>query len=227
MTKRDAAWSRRLSRRRRTASFAVVLAGLIGAGFAASPAVADNVLRTNEVCEHPAATCHELDSGPGLHWRDWDAGGFPRGFMYWIDYTPAPWPVFASAIEFDRAPGIDAVYLPASRRDECVRHCVAVRAPDLGASCRSFPGRAFVPHRSNGHLRERTRVEVNERCERADGVSRADRRELVCHEMGHTIGLDATPPQRHTCMREGFMVGERFPNDHDYRMLARLYDHND
>ncbi len=60
---------------------------------------------------------HALTQADGdrLHWRDNDPG-FPRGYMYWQDQTGAEWPVFSSAIEWDKETRLDAVYTSGSVR---------------------------------------------------------------------------------------------------------------
>lgn len=186
--------------------------GLVAIVVLGLPAVvfADNVLRNQ--------------NGNLLHWRDDDSAGFPRGFLYWVDRTGPRWPVFSSAIEWDRAPRVDAVY-----RTSCPgRHCVGVSTADLG-QCRTVPrllGRTFTPSFAGGHLRGSTRVQFNGNC--GDQLNRAQRRMVACHELGHSLGLAHyvfSAPS--TCMRSSFPA-ILVPRAHDYRMLnERLYNHDD
>ncbi len=67
-------------------------------------------------------------------------------------------------------------------------------------------------------------VRVDRQC---DSRNYADRRELICHEMGHSLSLDDRPSSANSCMRQGDMVGEQHPDGHDYDALHNMYDHND
>ena len=72
------------------------------------------------------------------HWDD-NEPGFPRGYAYIHDMTPAAWPVFTAAIDWDQAPKLDLVYR--SGGSSCTSsHCVPFRAVALGgAGCSASP----------------------------------------------------------------------------------------
>lgn len=52
-----------------------------------------------------------------------DNPGHPRGYMYWVDNTGPEWPVYTAAIDWDKAPGVDAVYTTSGA--SCPKHCWA------------------------------------------------------------------------------------------------------
>jgi hypothetical protein len=165
---------------------------------------------------------HPLQQADGdrLHWRDNDPG-FPRGYMYWQDTTGAAWPVFSSAIEWDRASRLDAVYTSGSCSNS---HCVTVRTSALAAGCSAPYGVTAIPSGPEGHFTTDVNVQLDAQCSSRNA---ADRRELVCHELGHSIGLDDRAASAVTCMRTGNMIGRQVPDGHDFEALANSYNHND
>lgn len=157
----------------------------------------------------------------GYHWRDRDPA-HPRGYVYWVDNTGAEWPVYSSAVTWDQAPGLDALYTTSGA--SCPSHCVPVNEHDLDAGCTGRLG-VFSPDvTASNHLTSDSWIRIDRQC---DSRNYADRRELVCHEMGHSIGLDDRPETAPSCMRQGDMVGEQYPADHDWEALGNIYDHND
>lgn len=155
------------------------------------------------------------------HWRDNDPG-YPRGYVYWVDNTGSEWPVYSAAIDWDQAPRLDAVYV--TNEANCPSHCVSVNEADLDAGCTGRLGVATTYTNASGHLTGQTYVRIDRQC---DNRNYADRRELVCHEMGHTLRLQHVDPSLPTCMRQGDMIGEQDPRQHDYDALHNMYDHND
>src|SRR5205085_4953075 len=70
------------------------------------------------------------------HWNDLETE-FPRGYAYIQDLTPAAWPVYTAAIDWDRASKLDLVYR--SGANGCV-HCIPfddVPIDEPGCSARS------------------------------------------------------------------------------------------
>lgn len=160
------------------------------------------------------------------HWADNDPS-YPRGYVYWIDNTGAEWPVYSAAVDWDQAAQLDAIYVTSAAN--CPSHCVPVDEADLDAGCTGRLGVTNVVSNTANHLLggtagNNTRVRIDRQC---DGRNYADRRELVCHEMGHSLSLDHVAPAKLTCMREGDMVGQQSPNGHDYEAIGNMYDHND
>jgi hypothetical protein len=159
--------------------------------------------------------------GDRYHWADNDPS-FPRGYVYWQDQTGAEWPVYSSAIEWDKASRLDAVYTSGSCTSS---HCVTVREVSFNnVGCAPPYGETSVPTTTAGHFTTDTEVRIDAQC---DNRNAADRRELVCHEMGHSIGLGERASSSATCMRTGNMVGRTLPDGHDYEALYNSYDHND
>ncbi|WP_154402578.1 hypothetical protein [Nocardioides speluncae] len=158
--------------------------------------------------------------GDRMHWSDNDPS-FPRGYVFWQDQTGAEWPVFSSAVQWDRASRLDAVYVTGSCTSN---HCVTVREADLDPGCTGRLGEVLHVTGPAGHYFSATEVRIDAQC---DARSAADRRELVCHELGHSTGLDDRPSNTNTCMRSGDMVGEQFPDGHDFEVLLFSYNHDD
>ena len=116
---------------------------------------------------------HALTQADGdrLHWRDNDPG-FPRGYMYWQDQTGAEWPVFSSAIEWDKETRLDAVYTSGSCSSS---HCVTVREADLEAGCSPPFGLTAIPSGASGHFTTDVNIRIDRQC---DSRNADDRREL-------------------------------------------------
>lgn len=161
-------------------------------------------------------------SGNKKHWSDNDPG-FPRGYVYWHDKTGPSVPVYASAIEWDKVSRLDAVYV--SSGSSCTSsHCVTVSEVDFNnTGCAAPFGEAYTPTNTAGHLTTDTYARVDRQCA---SRSYADRRELICHEMGHTIGLQHLAKTAQTCMRQGDMNGSSLPNGDDFSHLESLYNHD-
>jgi hypothetical protein len=160
--------------------------------------------------------------GDRRHWRDNDPG-FPRGYVYWHDKTGVEWPVFASAIKWDQETRLDAVYVSGS--SSCTSsHCATVREAALSAGCSPPFGETSGPTSGAGHFTTGVEVRIDAQC---DSRNAADRRELVCHEMGHSIGLFERASSADTCMRTGNMIGKTLPDGHDFETLHNSYNHND
>lgn len=160
----------------------------------------------------------------GLHWSD-DDPNFPRGYIYWDDNTGAEWPVFSAAVVWDQVGELDAVYV--SSASSCPSHCVSVNEVDMHPQLNCANGNLgqMIPaSNSDGHLNGNTVIRIDQDC---SGMTAANRRELMCHEMGHSVGLDERLQGAVTCMRQGFPVGRQNPNTHDFNMLDTIYNHND
>jgi len=201
-TSKDSRSSRRMGRR--FGVVAVLVAVFVGSATAA--ALADKPI---------------IQSGHRLHWGD-NEPNYPRGYVYWLDQTGAAFPVYSSAIEWDKAGKLDAVYTTSS--GSCpASHCASVLNAPLEAGCSPPYGLTDIPWSGPGHFTTGVRIRIDTQCSSRNA---ADRRELVCHEMGHSIGIDDRAASSTSCMRTGNMVGRQLPIDDDYDTLRISYSHD-
>jgi hypothetical protein len=159
--------------------------------------------------------------GTRRHWSD--AAGNGPGIVYWVDNTGPEWPVLTAAIDWDQEERLNGVYV--SSASNCPRHCVNVHEEPLADGCSPPFGSTFGPAHDNGHFLETTNVAIDAQCDNRDY---ATRRELVCHELGHTTGLDDEPHGADTCMRGGALdePEQVEPRKHDYDVLHDVYGHD-
>ncbi len=95
----------------------------------------------------------------------------------------------------------------------------------MGGGCNDYGVMVPAPN-SDGHLNGNTEVRVESGC--TSTLNYAQRRETVCHEMGHSLGLEHRPESVNSCMRVNYPIGKQSPNQHDYDTLHfALYAHND
>lgn len=186
---------------------AIVIVGLLFA----SGSQADNVEKFN--------------ADQALHWSD---EGGATAFVWLIDHTGESWPVLQAASVWNRTPKITITYVY-EPGNQCPKHCVNVRAVDLGTCSGDsiLYGRTPPEYtQQSGHLLGGTEVKFNNRC--ANGLNDDGRRELVCHELGHAVGWIGH--RAGGCMRVGKIDNpfQRQPSEHDFDMFSqKLYDHND
>ena len=171
---------------------------------APSLALADNVAR---------------QGGQQLHWLKDNQDGV---YVYWVDHTPSGWPVQEAAGNWDASSAIDAIYR--YEGTGCPSRCVGVRKYNFGTSCQNYPGETPIDAGPEGHLHDGTSARFNQDCQGHD-----KRLELVCHELGHTIGVgDKDSHGADTCMRPGYMTSpeKQYPDSHDFNMLDdEIYNH--
>lgn len=156
---------------------------------------------------------HRGGVGP-LHWQS--------GYVYWADDTGPEWPVLSQAIAWDGASNVDGIYSSSSA--SCTSgHCVTVREAPLGG-CDGTLGDTHFDYYSSGHfIPNSVYIRIDQDC---SGLSSTRRRELACHEMGHSLGLDHRPASSSSCMTIASM-NSRVQNAHDYAQLAAMYNHSD
>ncbi|MCX6394986.1 MAG: hypothetical protein NTV23_00690 [Propionibacteriales bacterium] len=164
-------------------------------------------------------------SGAPLHWADNDPS-HPRGYVYWVDNTGSEWPVYSSAIAWDQASRLDAVYVSSESACPNTGHCVSVSETTIGDSaCGPTLGQTNqVAYVATGHLTTSTWVHVDTACSDA---SAEKRRTIVCHELGHSIGLDEQTVGTSSCMRSPYIGPWTAPSAHDFDAIASTYSHND
>lgn len=168
-----------------------------------------------------ASASHALVSGGvQIHWQD--GGSADRAYVYWSDQTGAEWPVYTEALAWDQASSLDAIYRSSSQ--SCTSgHCVDVQEAPY-ANCDNILGQSTFNHYSSGHLTSGNWSRVDQDC---GSKPYNARRELLCHEMGHSIGLADKSSTSSSCMRTGLPLGSAVQNSHDYDELAIIYGHND
>lgn len=164
-------------------------------------------------------------SGAPFHWADNDPN-YPRGYVYWVDKTGAEWPVYRSAVEWDEAAKLDAMYVSSEAACPNTGHCVTVKEESLGtSSCGPQLGKtSMVAYDSTGHLTTATEVAIDTSC---SGSADDKRRTIVCHELGHSIGMDDQTVGASTCMRSPYAGPWTTPSSHDYDAIASHYGHKD
>jgi hypothetical protein len=182
---------------------------------------ANNIERTNGA----AKIIHWTTDGRNLAWETL------------VDHTGSNWRVYAAALDWAYAGHVNITYYPNSCNGN--GHCVAVNNHDFGQNCRDNAAAThkFVQTSGQAHMTSDTEIVFNQRC--ADNVGEqytdGNRQVIVCHEEGHSLGLDEAPnaSYRDTCMAatggnfdksDASRTGEH----HDFVMLDdEIYDHND
>ncbi|MFB6720505.1 hypothetical protein ACFCV3_10110 [Kribbella sp. NPDC056345] len=154
--------------------------------------------------------------GTAVQWCDhaWGYGGFNDPQVYFLDHTPAGFPVTAAVADWYQSPGIDAYYrwhtagCPGGGR-----HCVHVRTYSPGPN--EFGVTYWSPNAPNGP------VDVYLANHMA-GTNQA--RKSTCHELGHALGLGHNS-STNSCMVQG-RIGAGWslrPSSQDFEVLNRVY----
>lgn len=157
------------------------------------------------------------------HWDD-NEPNFPRGYAYVHDQTPAAWPVYTAAIAWDQGPKLDLVYR--SGGTNCAgSRCVPFKATPIGyAGCPAYDVFGQTGHNDNGTHISSAASFVDSGCA---GRPYNNRLELVCHEMGHSIGLNDRGAGAASCMRAGVDLGNQIDgSDADRKDLNIAYGHD-
>lgn len=153
------------------------------------------------------------------HWDD-NEPGYPRGYAFIKDTSAAAWPVYTAAISWDQAAKLDLIYQTGA--GGC-GHCVPFESVAMGgAGCSPVAGETSFGL-SGVHL-----VNVSSRVDSGcAGLSYNNRLELVCHEMGHAIGLNDRGAGAASCMRTGVPLGNEVDgSDADFADLFNAYSHD-
>ncbi|MFC9688148.1 hypothetical protein ACFTSF_06375 [Kribbella sp. NPDC056951] len=154
--------------------------------------------------------------GTAVQWCDhaWSYGGFNDPQVYFLDHTPAGFPVTDAVNDWYQAVGIDAYYrwytagCPGGGR-----HCVHVRTYSPG------PDEFGVTY-WNANAPEGP-VDVYLASHMA-GTNQA--RKSTCHELGHALGLGHNS-STNSCMKQGRIAAgwSLRPSSQDFEVLKRIY----
>jgi hypothetical protein len=90
-----------------------------------------------------------------------------------------------------------------------------------------WAGLASINLDSNGHISQGT-AKMNDTYMASD--TEAERNHVMCQEIGHVYGLGHTSEDgssQSTCMDYSNSTNSQWPNNHDYQLLASMYNHAD
>jgi len=158
----------------------------------------------------PASASHVT----GNHWAH---DGLAHSQIYFVDHTPAFWPVSSSVYKWNEARGVDSYYHWANCPNTRL-HCVDVY------EYLNDDGNYGVTYwsASGGHFTSATVYLSRVRVTNAHQA-----RKTTCHELGHVLGLDHRA-ESSSCMRSGNAVTlniSRYPDTHDFNQLYTMYNH--
>lgn len=155
------------------------------------------------------------------HW----AGQGERTIQLIESVSPEWEPALAAAVAvWNQSPVIEIVVVP----DEGAKNCATVLGKARICNASGIAGnywaytQVWAP--AGGHI-SRARTVIDD--ESFVGASPEMRQWIVCHELGHALGLwhfetVQSPP---TCMHVNFFASE--PNEHDFHELTSIYGHGD
>jgi hypothetical protein len=158
------------------------------------------------------------------HWGHWNDNepSYHRGYAFIQDQTPAAYPVYTAAIDWDSAPKLDLVWR--SGANGC-GHCVPFVATAVGgAGCTGTVGETYNLATNGVHITNAD-VRVDSAC---SGQAYGARLELVCHEMGHAIGILDRAASAASCMRGTGLGGQPDGSAADFTELNSdgMYGHD-
>ncbi|GAA0592785.1 matrixin family metalloprotease [Kribbella sandramycini] len=145
----------------------------------------------------------------------WAYNQFNDPQVYFLDHTPAGYPVQAAVGDWYQSPGIDSYYR--WHTQGCPgggRHCVHVYAVNSSASWYGLT--TWAPNAPSGPAK----VELNTRLL----TNATQRAKTTCHELGHALGLDHNS-STNSCLKSG-TVGPGWnthPSNDDFQVLNQLY----
>lgn len=159
----------------------------------------------------------------------WSRGGYARPRVYFVDHTGWQWPVSTATGGWNGAPGIDSYYL--SGGCPAGGHCVDVWSADYGNTC--WQGASSWSYDGNGFFLDGSvAIWLNEYNGRGTCGGRtinyaknsAGYLQDVCHEQGHTLGLDHNSSTG-SCLYADIINASqsRYPGTADLNLLGWLY----
>ncbi|MFF1818073.1 hypothetical protein ACFVWG_12310 [Kribbella sp. NPDC058245] len=154
--------------------------------------------------------------GTAAQWCNhaWSYGPFNDPQVYFLDYTPAGFPVTDAVADWYQSPGIDAYYR--WNTQGCPgggRHCVDVRTYNAG------PDEFGVTYWNANAPEGPVSVYL---ASHMAGTNQA--RKSTCHELGHALGLDHNS-STNSCMKQGRIAAgwSLHPSSQDFEVLNRVY----
>jgi hypothetical protein len=174
------------------------------------------VLAAGEKAPGKLAACAPF-VGTAAAWcsHAWAYNQFNDPQVYFLDHTPAAYPVTDAVGDWYQSPGIDAYYRWYTQG--CPgggRHCVDVYA--VNSPLDWYGQTTWAANAPQGPVK----VELNSRL-LGDATQR---RKTTCHELGHALGLDHNS-STNSCLRSG-TVGPGWsvhPSGDDFQVLNQLY----
>lgn len=171
-------------------------------------------------------------AGNNGHWKK--IGHDNKAHIHWVDDTGSAWPVRAGKNNWTA--GVSAISLQyAANAGDCGHHCINVDSIDPGDAPPNYdfdngcdggnvavtviPPLAGAP---NNHYDEQLRIRFNADCRFVYGP--IGELTVVCHEMGHSVGLRHYSQSPGSCMRNGAF--DPYPDAHDFNVVDSIYDHN-
>jgi hypothetical protein len=112
-------------------------------------------------------------------------------------------------------------------RENCKMKTGQIRVCNYEYGINGWLGQTVVGFDANGHV-DKARVRINESYSQFYTFEKSNY--LMCHEMGHTLGLWHTSEDgssQLTCMDLSNDPITQIPNDHDFEELENIYDHDD
>lgn len=178
-------------------------------------------------------TNHGDTSGSQQTTGHWDRNGATQTPVYFVDQTPANWPVGTALSVWNRAYPDYGIPLALYYRTSCtvdVDRCVYVRQTNSTAAMDAFcgppePGRVtagcFRAWHFTAEPTHLAGVSPGEAATQGSSIlvsttvnnTAALRRATACHELGHAIGLGERGPGANTCMDDDTEV--QLPDAHD------------
>lgn len=154
---------------------------------------------------------------PSVHWAN---SGFADPQVRFLNVAGAQWPVEAAVREWNRAAGIDS-YHHAQRRCSFQpgNHCVSVQDGNYGAT--GWVGQTSYSYstRTRNFIENSVSVKLNGYYSlNADG-----RRQTVCHELGHALGLGHNVRDLSCMWHQTRNTAHRVPDNDDFSLLASIY----
>jgi Matrixin len=139
----------------------------------------------------------------------WPKFGAAEADVTVADYTPAAWPVKASANEWSTVDGINLWW-----RTSCVGGMGCIQVDNVWTS-EAWHGSTTTGYNSDGYITY-SYIQVNDR------FSGVENRSTTCHELGHAIGLDHNSSTS-SCMY-GYSIGggNKYPTADDRNTLRYI-----